>query len=41
MLAKRGRPMAEIEVVLVRFGAAIAEQDKQRRGSNARRETPD
>lgn len=37
MLAKRGRPMTKLEVVLVRFGVAISERDKQRRAANARR----
>jgi hypothetical protein len=39
MLATRDRPMTELEVVLVRFGVAIAEREKQRRAS-AQRPTP-
>jgi hypothetical protein len=35
MRAKLGRPMSELEVVLVRFGAAIVERETQQRACNA------
>jgi hypothetical protein len=37
-LAMLGRPMTELEVVLARFGAAIAERERQRQAAEEKPE---